>query len=138
MKQGDVTTQDEAVLLPAAFQGTFNRDLTIASGNQSITGVGFRPSSIIVYAATLFTSPPIMSWGQGGDNGAGGIADRSLFQKFNEDYDVGSLTMNYQGDGPLTRYSANLISFDADGFTLTWTKSGATTGTLVHVFLAFK
>ena len=40
--------------------------------------------------------------------------------------------------GNTDRYQASLSTFDSDGFTLTWTKTGTPTGTLTVNYLAFR
>lgn len=103
-----------------SFAKTFTRDLTLASNSVAYTGVGFQPTSIIFFS--LVNSATEGSWG---------ICDSARNQ-----YCV------TQGPSALT-YSSNSIhlvdvggnnvgsvsSYDADGFTIAWTKTTAPTGT---------
>lgn len=109
---------------------TATRDLTSASGDVSYTGVGFTPSSILVLV----------------------VIDTTLHQSigFADSAKTGACISEY--DGTMT-YAANLIrisnavsnfqyaivkSYDADGFTLTWTKYTAPTGTAHLRFICFR
>ena len=136
MKQGDVTTQDEATLLPVPYVGRFARVMNVATGSVGYTGVGFRPRLL------LFVSPSGGinggSWGhataadQGGqyDNNAATANDFAQMAVTSCIRAVESGTANYAG---------KLASMDIDGFTIDWTRTGATTGnTLSNEFVAFK
>ena len=138
MKQGDVTTQDEAVILPANKCVAFTRDMTLASGTQAITGVGFRPSSVIFLCAS---SPALGAGSVGLDDTSSG---RSAWVNENEDitdqflHRSGGITIEATVGNPSIRYFGNVQSFDVDGITIIWTRGGAATGTLLGSFMAFK
>ena len=136
MKQGDVTTQDEAVVLPSAKVTNFTRDMSIASGTQVVTGVGFRPSHIIFQCSV--------------DGGVGrmsiGFQDNAFIVRCISDFEnVGagqwspingnSISANLN---VTTGYNGFASSYDIDGFTITWTKVMSPTGTLNIQFMAFK
>ena len=134
MKQGDVTTQDEAVLLPSSFQGSFSRVLTVASGTQAITGVGFKPSSIIFLAVR--DNSDGASWGFSDANlNDSGFGDRGGFVAGTWAFSASAIS--FVDAGPVT-YAGNVSSIDIDGFTINWVKTGATTGTFQIRYLAFK
>ena len=108
------------------------RDMTAVSGDVSYTGVGFKPTSLFAMGnvdAIAFGS----SWG---------VSDSS---KANELIEIGS-TSNYAAvnglfyinNGAGVVQSAIVKSYDPDGFTLSWTKTGSPTGTANLVFLCFR
>ncbi len=106
------------------------RDMTVASGTQSITGIGFKPSAIILLATigasakmsigigTALNSLQICGYSTGYYTYANGIA---LLR-------IDASNYNF----------ANLISMDSDGFTLDWTTVGSQTGTAYMRILAFR
>ena len=128
---GDMTIQDEAVVLPSTFVGVLSKDLTDAAGTQSITGVGFRPSSVIF--ACIINGTVINSHGR--TDGSGNFSV-SNFPSDVHSWDntkcivIESVAANNQ--------NAAFLSFDTDGFSLTWTKNNAPTGTARITFTAFK
>lgn len=102
----------------------FTRDMTAASGTQAVTGVGFRPRAIIFLA------------GQDGQARASwGFYDGATSQGLGP----GGSASQFVSDGPwciliattisVTEQQAAVTSLDADGFTLTWLKTGSPTGT---------
>jgi hypothetical protein len=109
------------------------RDLSAATGNVAYTGVGFAPRAIIgnwsVDATATFGF---------------GMVDLKLAGS-NASYYGSNLTTGAAGtsfitaflaDGAADKYqTAALVSADIDGFTLSWTKTGAPTGTLKLSFL---
>ena len=107
------------------------RDMTAASGNVSYIGVGFTPSAIICF------------WGVDADKFIGwGVADsgklvRTLETDSNaNNYVVAALV--YAQPVANNSQSAVVATFDADGFTLTWTKTGSPTGSCNLIFLCFR
>ncbi len=108
------------------------RDISLASGTQTITGAGFTPRSVsCVYAYVDGT-------GRGSINGASDGANHSC---------LGNLTNVTPGtwafSGNRVIYITNgagaiaeaTIAFNSDGGVLTWTKTGAPTGTANLSFL---
>jgi hypothetical protein len=132
MKQGDVTTQDEASVLPSPKVVQFSRDMTTATGTQSVTGVGFRPSAVIGH--NVVDPSNKQGWG---------MDDATLSAGTNTRDAVGADTweasnfIHVQFGGGVT-YDGTIQSFDADGFTVSWTKAGASTGSLLCRMLCFK
>lgn len=98
--------------------GTFSRALDGASGGVAYTGVGFRPTSIEFTAAVDSTNEFCI-----------GFADASGGRCLNSDAAGAKLSSAHAiriiRDAAGKEQSAVLASFDADGFTLTWTKTGA-------------
>ena len=110
--------------------GTFTRVLSVGSGDVSYTGVGFKPSALILISVLASTSISV----------GFGTTDGLIYVKYvTGTGSVGSTTYiinvgNAAGD---VNY-AIIKSFDADGFTLTWTKVGSPTSTATVSYLAFR
>jgi hypothetical protein len=108
-----------------------SRDLTTASGSQSITGVGFRPSAVEVLGFVSGTQMQSDGWCDSvltqyarftGMN----IAAGSAFVV----YGSGSIVAGFYTDATLANNQIGAVSaFTSDGCTLTWTKTGVPTGT---------
>jgi len=113
---------------------SFSRDISLASGNQAISGIGFRPSYITLIASAGGTDKSSIGFSDGlrnrvhvqGVNGTTGEFEVST-----------SLAIRLYDGGSGNRYEGN-ITFDSDGFTIAWTKTGTTTGTAVIAFTAFR
>jgi hypothetical protein len=110
--------------------GTFTRDDDAASGDVSYTGVGFKPSAIIFLCAA---ASAFMSFGFDdatnhyyifhSDSGGSSAGDT---MSINAAYGGGSQT-------------AIVKTFDADGFTLTWTKQSSPSGNHPYIhYLALR
>ena len=127
-----VTTLTLAVGATAKL-GTFTRDLSLASGNQSVTGVGYQPSAIIFLSVEVGTSE--MSFGFDNDTLAYGIFDNNGTSSGTYTY-AGFSTGAYQNSS--NTYEGKISSFDSDGFTITWTKTGSPSGTLTVMYMAFR
>ena len=110
---------------PSVKIGTFTRDTTIASGTQAIPGIGFKPKVVLFFAvdnATLEVSA--MGFDDGSNKG-------NLF------FSVGTLNWQRTGNNSITdsegigtNYVGNISTMDVDGFTISWTRNGAPTGTI--------
>lgn len=114
---------------------TATRDLSAASGDVAYTGVGFQPAAIVAVSGI-----------GGGGNGNISIADSFAAEA--------NLYSNAGGDSiwsasalyfmvamvtyPTAFQTAVVKQYDADGFTLTWTKTGLPTGTFTMQFLCFR
>jgi hypothetical protein len=114
------------------YVGSFDRDVSTATGTQAITGVGFTPTSIEVFAAIGGTVKA--SWGM-----SDGTTDKCIYQNniggtdfiSNQSQLIRVITVDIS-----TMYTGTLDSFDADGFTISWTKAGSPTGDLTTNFIA--
>jgi hypothetical protein len=107
---------------------SFTRDLAAATGDVAYTGVGFQPSSLILIAAVntsvnvsvgMADSGKIVGalFGPLAGVGAGVYVDAFL------------CAMYMPGDN--TKFQTCILkSYNADGFTLTWTKTSTPTGTV--------
>lgn len=112
------------------------RDMTASSGDVAYTGVGFMPTAIMAIAST------------GASGGAPatpmsiGFTDSSKIA--GNVSSVGVDTFAVEGNYLILLYQganfqyANVNSFDADGFTLTWTKGSSPTGIAYIRFLCFR
>ncbi len=103
------------------------RAMAGGSGSEPYTGYGFRPK--VVFIMANFGAQ--VSWGV--DNGT----------TFKCIYDINGTGLTWEGsysvelnDGAGNSQVAKVSSFDADGFTLIWTKAGAPSGTGNFVVLA--
>jgi hypothetical protein len=100
-----------------------SRDMTLASGNQAITGVGFRPTAAIIFSAVQssnrMSATVLDSAGsaQGVKDDSANIADN--WTNINSISDMGS------GNEQIAAF----VSYDSDGMTISWTKYGSPTGT---------
>ena len=135
VQMGDITIQDEAVLLPNIFIGNFSRDITIASGTQSITGVGFRPQAIQFLSALSGTVPSISA---GFDNLTASIGQYNNDNSDPADINVDIANSLFVFSSFNNAYFGPVQSFDVDGFTIDWTKFNSPTGTFLTGFMAFK
>jgi len=110
------------------------RDLTAASGDVAYTGVGFKPSVLIFIGADDSTA--LSTWGF---HANGNMHQISQPREGNVNTFVShssSVMIFYYGAG--ASQSAIVKTLDADGFTLTWTKSGSPTGTGAFGVLALR
>jgi hypothetical protein len=114
--------------------GLFTRDISLATGTQAVTGVGFKPKAVIFFSVVPGTN--LASWGQ--DDGT---TSQSLFDahgigadQFGGD-DTNAISVAVDTGN---RYFGDLLSFDDDGFTVNWVKTGFPTGTLKVYYLALR
>ncbi len=118
--------------LKSVFVGTATRDISVASGTQAITGVGFTPRAIIFIAAI-----------NASDDMSIGITDGTTHKDIycptagaGATYAIGASMCLQVDDTPTDKYTGVVSSFDSDGFTITWTKSDTPTGTFTFTYLA--
>jgi hypothetical protein len=109
--------------------GSFTRDLTAGAGNVAYTGVGFKPSAVILFAAGGNTT-------MGFDDGTNRFTLVGTTAAGDFTYDVSNALWFFQGAG--TNQKVTVASFDSDGFTLAYTKAGSPTGTAGIGYLAFR
>ena len=116
------------------FIGTITYDTATASGDQAITGVGFKPSRILLLTCVDSTSQVSVGLDDGTNHyciinynavAAGQWTIRTAY----------SIELQ-QSVGVL---SGGIVSaLGADGFTITWTKTGAKTGKAYIHYIAFR
>jgi len=110
--------------------GVLTRDHTAAAGNLSYTGIGFKPSNIIFLCGHPASAMPISV---GFDNGT----DHYSIDYYNSGTINTALSVSIWS-GAATATQAFVLSMDADGFSLTWTKVGAPTGTGSVIYMAIR
>lgn len=98
--------------------GSFTRNTTVASGTQSITSIGFKPSEVDFIAS----GQPGNFFSTGYDDGVNSVvlANYTPSGKF---YIITGLSIWAVNDSS-NQYYAHVQSMDTDGFTLVWTKAG--------------
>lgn len=111
--------------------GSFTIDTTTASGTQAITGVGFTPRAGYFFACQ--------------DGAVGemslGISDANTHKSIGDDHNILADTYNSEVAAIADReaagdlYKGQPSSWDSDGFTITWTKTGTPSGTLTVLYL---
>lgn len=114
-------TADNYPEKPRYAAGSITRTLNAASGTVSYTGIGFRPTNIEFFGAVDTTVERFF-----GTAGIGvGLQQRCMTSDntgaTNSSGDCIRLIKNGAGN----EQKASLVSFDADGFTLSWTLVGA-------------
>jgi hypothetical protein len=105
-------------------------DISVA-GAQAITGVGFKPNIVICFA--VVNSTYLYSWGIDDGTTARGIMSQST-DAAGRCAGTSNLIALYTSGS--TNTYALITSRDADGITITWTKTGSPTGT-AQIFLLF-
>lgn len=106
--------------------GSFTRDISTASGNQAVTGVGFEPTHGIFLAAEGNTNKMSIGFSDGTSNYA--LNDRHSVTADTWSVANADAISVFQGGG--NAYAGDVNSWDSDGFTIAWTKTGTTTGTI--------
>lgn len=131
----DVTgtpTEERTLVAATSKVGTFTRDLALASGNVSYTGVGFRPAAVIFLAAFPTGTAGMCS---AGFLGPGGVGD--LLLDGTTLLNAVTATAISVGPGGFVNYQyVNAGSMDADGFSLFWNRQGVPVGVATVYYLA--
>lgn len=111
----------------------FTRVLSVASGLQSVTGVGFVPRLIkfqtAIVGGGVWASD---GWADGTSNAC--VENQANSSNFSQPGNAGIQRDIVAGN----LQSFVLSSFDADGFTLSWTKVGTPTATATIFALCFR
>ena len=123
--------------------GTFTKITSAAPVDQAITGVGFTPKALILFS-TQSTSEDTAAGGQAFAMGASdGTDERSIWagsadavsvsdaNRYANDAKV--VCLRSPNSGGALQAEADLKSFDADGFTLTWTTNDANAFTIKYI-----
>lgn len=115
-------------------------DVPVATGNQSVTGVGFLPKAVLFYYTlqTADGSGVNFEWGIGAMTGTGAgnqwaVWATSLDAAAASDNDSRTSNANCVtaiNSSATTILAATYVSFDADGFTINW--SVVTSGVDIH------
>lgn len=117
------------------FCGSFTRDITTATGTQAVTGIPFRPSAVMFLAGFTAGSE---AWSVGIDDSD---APELIYSRHLVTADTVSAlagqSIGIQGTAG-NNYLGNINTLDASGFTISWTKTGAPSGTATIYYLAFR
>jgi hypothetical protein len=112
---------------------TFTRNLTTATGTQTVTGAGFTPS-LVLFMATI---SGVNTFSLGYDNGSG-AATSYCIQLNTATWVVTSNASIIITSGAGAFQVGFISSFNSDGFVVSWTKTGSPTGTGTTYALVFK
>jgi hypothetical protein len=137
---GDMTIQGDAVREPLGKAFNFSRDLSTATGQVAYTGIGFKPSSMVAVAAISVSETVCMGL-SGAASDAGGCVSKNPTIAEQWRYSMGgglSATPIWGATASGDGQSATVASWDSDGFTLDWEKSGSPTGNLNCMVLCIK
>lgn len=111
---------------------SFTRDLSTASGSQAVTGVGFLPRAIVFIgsnsASTIWPTVGVIA-ALSGSKGA--------ISSFSNGYTETNPLLPVVNTGGGNYQQGGISSYDADGFTISWTKNGTPTGTATFYALCF-
>lgn len=120
-----------SIIKPSYKVGSLTRDTATATGTQEETGVGFQPSAIIFFAVED-TSDEISFGFEDGTSHSIYLADDGAWRP--------SALTSIKDEEATTgdRYEGTVTAFGADGFTISWVKTGTPTGTLTVYYMAFK
>lgn len=110
---------------------TFTRVLSVAAGAQSIVGVGFKPR-LIAWQTGIAAGVTWSSIGQSDGTTNTCIEDLGATNAYQ------AAIAGIQRDAAGAFQSFVLTSFDVDGFTITWSKTGAPTATANITALCFR
>ena len=111
-------------------------DISTATGTQAVTGAGFAPSSVIAYQTISNTAKWSVGMGTKSDNDYQCSVSNYLNTTTgvtDEAYIVSVYTSNIPD-----KAQATISSWDADGITLSWTKTGSPTGSAVINYMFMK
>lgn len=113
--------------------GSITRDTNTASGNVSYTGLGFTPKAIIFILGVESDISESVGFSSGSsENFCVGSSRTTGISYFNDPYAI-----SFYSSGTI-RSHATIASFDADGFTLSWTRDNSVTGTITIGYLAIR
>ena len=114
--------------------GTFTIDTATATGSQAISGVGFKPSHIILFIDIASTREFSVGFDDGTNHYSVNDNSASTANTYGTQVDWSMIL--YQSEG--VNYLGLVSVLGADGFTVSWTKNGAKTGTATIFYLAFR
>ena len=111
--------------------GSFTRDISLASSNQSVSGVGFTPRAILFLASVPGTFPMSIGFDDNTDVGVLNSTNGTVFSA-NTTASIRLLT------DAANFYDGTITALDVDGFTIVWTRTGVQAGTATIVYLAIR
>jgi len=110
--------------------GVITKNTADADGTNNISGVGFKPSNVIFFANTDGTVQASVGF----DNGTLHYVLAKVLTNWGNNTTVSILL--YQSAG--VTYTGYISALGSDGFTITWVKAGAKTGTAKIFYMAFR
>jgi hypothetical protein len=114
--------------------GYFLRTLSLGSGTQAVTGVGFKPSVVQFYSMTQVSTAG--GWGWDTLSARSCMTAEFDLTRFNAT-SVDSIRLQDNTTG--YDIGAKITSLDSDGFTITWSLyAGTGAGTGYIIFTAFR
>ena len=136
------TTEKDAVNLGAmvAYSKSktlvFTRALNATSGDVAYTGIGFKPTALMINATLDNSNNKDFSIGFGDS----GLAVNNTAQEWNSLWatNPGGAAIVYIDTDGSNKQVAILKSLDTDGFTLTWTKMGNQAGTISLLTMSWR
>jgi hypothetical protein len=135
MKVGDQTRQDESVQNPTPVIIAISRSMTLATGTQAYTGIGFRPTW--VHFLAVKTTPNSAS-STGFDNASDARClfndHQTVANRYNLDDNESMFIVRTAGN----TYGGRITTMDSDGFTVQWTRTGAPTDNLLFRAMVHK
>ena len=111
--------------------GSVTRDISTASGTQDVTGLGFTPKAVSALACVQTTRNMSTGWSDGARNSC--VFDDPTSADV---YGVISTTHAIALRPSVGNYADGAISIISGGFRITWTKTGAPTGTAYIMYKA--
>ena len=116
---------------------SFTRDMTIASGTQIVTGVGFKPKSIHFMSVRQNTEGSSVGF-TFGSAPASNFASSTFALGVSDSMETTSTYCIALHQSGSDSYLGGLLTFNSDGFTIDWDKIGSPTGNLVNRFIAYR
>jgi hypothetical protein len=116
--------------------GTFSRDLSAATGNQTVTGIGFTPSKVSFFITSAASSTKTF-YGHGFMDGTNQFG---AFTAMNATYNVADSDTSsciYVSNASGTNNKAAFVSFGSGQFIINWTKAGSPTDTITIMYVAY-
>lgn len=114
--------------------GSFSRDTAAATGNVAYTGVGFKPRAIIIFGGISGGSRA--SWGLDTSLDRGSIYDN--FNAVADTWGIAGTFSIFMESGAGNQHAGKILTFDSDGFTISWTKTGTPSSTADFFYLALR
>ena len=111
--------------------GSFTRDMTLASGTQSITGIGCQPKGIIFLTVKNVTLKAC--WGL-----SDGSAELAILHDSTPRFSQNPIDCIYYDDRAGNTYAGDVNSLDSDGFTINWLKTNSPVGTLTIYYMTIR
>lgn len=116
----------------------FTRDISTSSGTQAITGVGFTPTAVIFLSAVGATARVSVGIDDCGSSGSGQSSIYDINGDSANNWQVSNVSSIALYNTSSDKYVGHITATGADGFTITWTKTGSPTGTATIFYLAMK